>query len=425
MAGAEPAGYSRIIRRSPLYYGWVVLAVASFCLVMSSPGQSYAVSIFIEHFIRDLGLSRSVVSSLYTGATLLASVALPFIGRQIDRFGVRVLVGVVATVFGLGCLLMGQVQNVAMLGAGFLCIRLFGQGGMVLVSQNVINQWWVARRGMAMGISGMVMSLLGLGLFPVLVNAMIPHLGWRATYAVLGGVLLAVVMPLGLLFFRHRPEHYGLLPDGRREPAGADDASAPPVSEEDWTLPEAMRTPAFWIVGLSAGTISMLTTGLFFHIVSIFADSGLGPDLAAAAFVPVAITTAIVTLGSGVLVDRIPVRLLLCVALACQALSLVLALHLRSAVAALCFGLIAGTTSGLFRTISGVVWAAYYGRLHLGSITGVATTFVIAGSALGPMPFGMARDYFGSYEAVLYSGVALPVLLGIACLFIRRPTRAA
>ena len=134
---------SRLVAQSPVFYGWIVLAVGTLGVIMTSPGQTYAVSIFIEHFIEDLNISRSVVSTLYAAGTLTGSLALPFIGREIDRRGTRVMVVVVAALFGLACIYMGAVRGALMLGLGFIAIRMLGQGSLTLVSQNAINQWWV------------------------------------------------------------------------------------------------------------------------------------------------------------------------------------------------------------------------------------------------------------------------------------------
>ncbi|MCB0020393.1 MAG: hypothetical protein KDE09_21525, partial [Anaerolineales bacterium] len=64
---------SRVITRSPVYYGWVILIVGTLGVIMSSPGQTYSFSIFIEEFIRDLGLTRTSVSGLYTVGTITGS----------------------------------------------------------------------------------------------------------------------------------------------------------------------------------------------------------------------------------------------------------------------------------------------------------------------------------------------------------------
>ncbi|MFO7541180.1 MAG: MFS transporter [Chloroflexota bacterium] len=423
-----PKQTSRVVNRSPVFYGWVIMLAGTFGLIMTGPGQTYAVSIFIEHFITDLGVSRSLASTLYAGGTLAGSLALPYVGRQIDRRGSRQMVLIVSILFGLACVYMGFVQNAVMLGLGFLAIRMLGQGSLGLVSQNVINQWWVVRRGMIMGISGLLLSLLGLGALPGLINWLVNLLGWRPAYMLLGAVVLLVMAPVGFLFYRDRPEAYGLQPDGVVATV-ADTAIAPtppipiPAAEEDWTLVEARRTPMFWIVAFSSALIAMLNTGLFFHMVSILADNGLPDSMAAAVFVPIALTTALVTLTGGILLDRLPVRVVLATSLFLQAVTLLMATYLASSFLALLYGVVIGATAGLFHAVNSVAWAKYFGRKHLGTITGVTTTIVIVGSALGPVPLGLARDTLGSYNQALLILAIFPILLGIASLFTPRPEK--
>ena len=91
-ARAPSPSQIRFVTKWPVYYGWIILAAAVVGLIMTSPGQTYSVSIFIERFITDLGISRSVVSTLYMVGTLTASFALPFVGRQLDKRGPQIVV---------------------------------------------------------------------------------------------------------------------------------------------------------------------------------------------------------------------------------------------------------------------------------------------------------------------------------------------
>jgi sugar phosphate permease len=184
-----------------------------------------------------------------------------------------------------------------------------------------------------------------------------------------------------------------------------------------------VRTSAFWIISLGLACISALGTGLHFHMVSIFEDAGLSASAAAAAFMPLAVTGAVVRLASGVLVDRVPVRYLLSAALVGLAASLLMAPRLQGTTSALIYGIVLGAMGSLQLTVSQVVWAKYYGRRHLGSVTGVAMLVSIAGSALGPMPMGIARDWMGSYLPALTVSAALPLVLAVVALFARRPER--
>jgi sugar phosphate permease len=330
--------------------------------------------------------------------------------------------GVITGLFGVACIYVGSVQNALMLGLGFVALRMLGQGGLALVSQNVINQWWVQRRGLVTGISGVATSILLVGLFPNVAHALLRQYGWRTTYPMLGGALLLGMLPLGLILLRDRPEEYGLQPDGQtvlgKEKAGAVSGS---VQEADWTLAEAIRTPAFWVVALSIGTYGMLLTGLFFHMVSIFESRNLSAEAAVAVYAPVAATSAIVRLGGGYLADRVPLRLLLVAALITTVLIMGMVQVLNSVPMALAYGVLLGLNGGLFGIVMSVVWASYFGRRHLGSIAGMASTFTVIGSALGPLPLALAYDLLGSYNQVLTIEAAIPLTLAIANLFVRRP----
>lgn len=415
---------SRLVNRAPFFYGWVILVAAVLGLVMSSPGQTYSISIVIEPLIHDLGMSRSRVSTLYMIGTLTASVLLPVAGRLIDRYGSRLMTMMIALVFGLACLYMGLVHNALMLGIGFFALRTLGQGSLSLVSKIVVNQWWVRRRGFANGVVGMTYALIGRAGFPVLINALLPLYGWRGAYAILGALLMLGMAPVGWLLVRNYPEAYGLWPDGE-PPSGrkSDTRPAPSWSAEHWTLTEVMRAPVFWVLSSGFAAMSMLSTGLTFHLVSIYVDNGLTPTIAASAFVPIALTSAVVQLGSGVLVDRVPARFLLAIALGLHAVLLVGALYLRTVELALAFGVLMGAAGGLQQTIASTIWAMYFGRRHLGGISGATATISVASSALGPMVFGIARDFWGSYTLVLQVSSVLPLVLAVLVTVMGRPPR--
>jgi len=103
--------------------------------------------------------------------------------------------------------------------------------------------------------------------------------------------------------------------------------------------------------------------------------------------------------------------------------SLWMAPRLTSMASARFYGIVMGITGALSMTVSAVVWAKYFGRQHLGAITGVSSMIGVAGSALGPMPMGIARDLLGSYTWALTVLAAWPLLLSVGVLFTRRPRR--
>lgn len=415
-----PAQHSRVVQATPIYYGWVILGVGAIGVVLTSPGQTYAFSAFLDHFIRDLGLSRSLVSTLYTAGTLTASFVLPFVGRQFDRHGARLTITLVALLLGLACIYMSFVRNAVMLGIGFFLLRQLGQGSLSLASKNVVNLWWVRRRGRVMGYMGVFGALLG-GLFPFLINSLIPLYGWRWTYVILGVMVAGIMVPLGWIFVRNRPEDHGLYPDG--EPPASSEQSAGQPLEVNWTLPQVLRSSAFWVTAIGMSSMSMLNTGLYFHIFSVFDDAGLSSTVAASVFVPIAATAAGMQLVAGFLVGRVQLRVLLALTLIMEAGVLLAAPRLTSVVSAYAFGVGWGIQSGLELLVMSVIFANYYGRQHLGAIAGFASTILVGASALGPMPIGIARDLLGGYSAVLTASAAVPACLAVACLLFGKPAR--
>lgn len=428
-----------MIDRLPGNYGWIILIAGTIGVIMSSPGQTYSVSIFLEHIREDLGINRTTISLMYTIGTVTGSFALPFIGRMLDIRGPRLMMMVVAVLFGVACVYMGFVQNALMLAIGFVGIRMLGQGSTSLISRQMINIWWVEKRGTILGISMFAAAVLGPGLFPLLINWLIPQYGWRVAYPILGGMVVVIMVPIAYFFYRRRPEMYGFLPDGKGkiadalEKAKADQAvqDALPenlrvkeklVDEENWTLKQVTSTWTFWLLLLAMISFDMLGTGVSFHVVSIFTDNGLTADLAAAYFLPMSVITAIIALGGGVLIDRIPAKYMLSIGLFLQCASFLVATIMTTPAMALVFVSLRGLNGGMARVVSNVLWPKYYGRDNLGAITGFATTFGVIGSGLGPLIYGFGRDISTSYTPALLITAIMPLLLGIMVLFLEKPS---
>ena len=424
-------------------YGWVILAVGILGMIMSGPGQTYAVSIFLESIIADLEINRTTISLMYTIGTVSGSFLLPFIGRMLDVRGPRMMMMVTAVLFGLACAYMGSVQNAAMLAVGFIGIRLMGQGSTSLISRQMVNLWWVERRGMILGLMIFAASIIGPGLSPRFINWLIPQVGWRFAYPILGGIVVTVMLPIAYLFYRGRPELFGQLPDGRgsvadalaaqqaeqeaalNNPSAEETSTTKLVEEENWTLAQVTRTWTFWLILLGIVSFDMLGTGISFHIVSIFIDKGFSADLAARYFLPMSIVAATVGLASGVLIDRVEAKYLLSLGLFIQFASYLLATVMATPAMALAFVILRGLNGGLARTLSNILWPKYYGRDNLGAISGFATTFGVIGSGIGPLIYGFGRDISTSYTPVILISSIFPLILGVMVLFLKKPSLAA
>jgi len=407
MTPPEPPLNSRLVERSPIYYGWVVLMAAVVGLAVSMPGMTAGVSVFLDAMIDDLGISRSGASTAYAVATVVGALVLPFVGRYFDRRGPRRSVVVCTVLFAVSCVLVSLVNSLFALVAAFTLIRAFG-GALGSVSMNVVSIWFVRRRGMAIGLAGAGFAV-ALATLPGAMDALIGRVGWREAWVVMGVVVAVVMVPLGGGVVRGRPELYGLAPDGRR-------AEAPTlvVNELDYDLTAARRTLTFWLY-VGGGVLSnALATGLIFHHYSIMGAAGVGRPTASAMFAAFGVATAVAGLVAGYLMDRIPPRFLLAACTGLVGLGMLAATRVSTPGQVLAYGVVLGAMNGISTSLFSTVFAYYFGRRHIGTISGVVSTILVGASAAGPLLLAVGFDATGSYEPVLTVTAVVP--LGLAAI---------
>ncbi|MDA1347517.1 MAG: MFS transporter [Chloroflexi bacterium] len=408
--------------RLPFNYGWVIAAVGALGIFMSGPGQTYIVSLFIDPIIEETGWSRTLVSGLYSAGSISAALGALLAGRAFDRFGARVtLTGVVAS-FGLAVFMMARISNPVHLFFGFFAIRSLGQTAMTLVSTSMVGVWFVRLRGRATSAT-MLAGPLSQAVLPPIVYLIIAADDWRGAWQVLGIAVWVIMVPPALLLVRRSPESVGLLPDGDRRRAVPTLTSF--VPEESWTVSEAVRTPAFWLLTFAAVPASLISTALTFHHISVMRSNGIEENVAAGILSVMAVAALTSTAIAGYLVDRFPIRFVLLAGQALIVLAMMFVLVLSATWHGFIYGALLGMAQGLVSTSQIVIWPNYFGRRYIGNIRGVATTGMVVAAGLGPLPFSILFEATKSYDAAVLGLVALPVIGGVAALAAAPPTKRA
>lgn len=407
-----------------MYYGWIMLPVAMLGFIATAPGQTFGVSIFNESMRLSLGLSYGELAAAYTLGTLAAALPLAYVGGLIDRHGLRKTMTAVIALFGVACFAAAVAGGWLMLFAAFLMLRLLGPGALALSSSNTLANWFHRRLGMVEGFRQVGMAV-SMAIVPAVNLWLLDRFGWRGSYVVFGLAVWGVMLPLMLLVYRERPEDVGQTMDGRSLPA---DGSGPQRAAQDdprFTLRDAIRTRAFWITCAGTSTFGIIHTAVFFCIVPIFLDKGMTAGNAAEMLTVFAVSLATMQFFGGMLADRVPASRLLPGALAGLAVSMVLLVRLESSAAALVCGVVMGVSQGLYFAAANPLWARFYGRLHLGRIRGTVSTINVGSSSLGPLLFGVSRDWLGSYDAILIAAALLPLPLIVLSGFAMPPGETA
>lgn len=427
-AGQSPSGRSSLPSRVPFFYGWVILVSAILGMFASGPGQTYTVSVFLNPMLEELGWSRTLASGLYTAGSLTAAICVVVVGRMLDRYGARMMMAGVGIAFGLALLWMSTVSLPVQLYIGYAAIRTLGQGSLGLIPTTLVAIWFVRLRGRATALTALG-TAGGQMVFPLLAHSFIATFGWRGAWIALAVVTWGLVLPIAVLLVRRSPESIGVLPDGDIRLEESTDPSpqsgTTTARSEGFTLKQAMHTRSFWLLLYAGSSQSLIGTALVFHLISFFDTRGVGDGVAAVTLsimAPLAMSSMFI---SGYLSDKIPNRYLLVVSQVGLAIAMLWALTIDASWQAYVFGGMLGFSAGFTMTTTAVIWPNYYGRAHIGSIRGVATSGMVAAAALGPLPFGIAFDITDSYSTVIVLFLAMPVTCAFAALLAPPPAPPA
>ena len=410
--------------RSPVFYGWIIVLWGTIGVVMSAPGQTSGVSTFTDHLIKAFGLSRTQLSAAYLIGTVTSSFFITAAGRLYDRVGSRWMGMLTTWILGAVLLFLSQLDRVSVgvgrflnlenfqlyisfffLVVGFFMLRLSGQGALTMLSRNMIMKWFIARRGMAGGISSVFVSL-GFSVAPLLSDRLIENTSWRGAW-----IIIAMIAGFGFsifvfIFYRDNPEDCQLLPDGEKQ-EGKKSGKIIAKALRQFSLKEARKTYSYWVFTISLAVHAMMITGFIFNVVSIFGEAGMDKNTALSIFIPVSFVSVIVTLGGGYFSDFIKLKKLLIIMLLGQILSAVslslISIHLFYYLLILGNGII----SGMYAVLISVLWPRFYGREHLGEISGSALSVIVFFSAIGPLLFSFSLSHFGSYSVAAYFCLAV------------------
>ena len=97
------------------FRGWGLLGLSTLAISLTLPGQTIGVAPFADHLIQDLSISATSLSTAYLVGTITGSLAMPSIGRWVDRAGVRKSMLLLASAFSVAIAYRGTVRNFWML----------------------------------------------------------------------------------------------------------------------------------------------------------------------------------------------------------------------------------------------------------------------------------------------------------------------
>ena len=418
----------------PIFYGWMAMIAATIGVICSIPGQTIGVSVFTDYLIDALQLSRDALSSAYLIGTALSSLFLTKAGKVYDKFGARFTAILAGCVLALTLLLFSisdqMTQSISswtnisfsaisfiLVSALFFLLRFSGQGVLTLASRNMLMKWFKKNRGLANSISSAIQSF-GFAVAPLFVAGLINSTDWSSAYLIMAGIIVTFII-FAYIFYRDNPEECGLIPDGKIVEEKKKKAFK--ESNIQFTLAEAKKTPVFWVYALAIAFYGFFVTGFTFNVVSIFEIAGYDETKALSIFIPASLISIVAALVGNVISDYVPLKRLLVIylmgcLLSCLGLSF---LSNWSGYYVLILG--NGITGGLFSVLAAITWPRFFGREHLGAISGLAMSLMVFGSAMAPLFFSRIFTLTGSYQPAGIAGSILVIILLLFSLKVHNP----
>jgi OFA family oxalate/formate antiporter-like MFS transporter len=376
------------------FYGWLMLPLATLMMVATSPGQTFGVAYFNTQFLAEFALTKTSLSVVYLVATLLAALAIPYVGGLIDRFGLRRAALCAVSAMAAACFFASQMNGLATMLLSFLALRLAGPCTLTLLANNTLAAWFDVRLGQASSLTQVAMAGVW-AIVPVVFVLLIDSLGWRGAYLVLGGLMLSGLLPLLAILYRQSPSDLGQMPDGFR--ADSSHRRLPFTWGNEFTLHEAMQHRSYWILVSATAMWALIGTGLIFHLPAVFESVGLDAKSSTHAVSGLALVMGATQLVAGLLADRLAMRWLLVSSMTLLTIACVLLAESQTLAPLVAGYVVFGCSQGLMTIVASTAWARYFGRTHLGKIRGTSLTAAVGASAMGPVVMGVSADYLGGF----------------------------
>jgi MFS family permease len=379
---------------------WLVVAVSSVGLFFHFGSLLVnAFGVFLTTLCDQFHWSRGQVSGAFALATLAAMLTMPLTGWLTDRFGSRRPILFCMVVFGALYASLGFLTpHLWHLYAVFLILGLVGPGTSAVPHASLISRWFTGRRGLALGLA-MSGTATGGVIWPRATQALMDQFGWRNAYAISGGAVLLVAVPLLLLFLKEPSA-----------PVRSSSQSAADGEADGLTRGEALRGSLLWLLLFAFVIVSMSIQACMIHLIPMLKDRGMTPASAALASSLFGAAGIVGRLGIGYLLDKLPAERVPAIAFSVVAAGIFLLFAGATGASAYAAAMLIGFGYGSESATIPYLVGRYFGLRSFGEIYSYLFITVPLGGALGPLLMGAAFDRNGSYQlALLFCGVATVV----------------
>jgi MFS family permease len=396
-----------------IFYGWRIVFAGGALQFLQSALLNQAFGVYLAVLVEERGWSKTAVAGAAALKSTEAAILGPVLGWLVDRFGSQSIARIGIVAFGIGFMLLSQIDTLLGFYAAFVVLAL----GASMFSNSIVGvaiiHWFEKRRARAL--SALQFGAAIGGLFVFLVAASIQAFGWRATAFGSGVIALLVGWPLSRII-RSRPQDHGEHVDG--VPPAPKDESRPTATgrvREGLSAREALRTSAFWLMGFGHAFSLFAVTAINVHAVTHIKEHlGYSLSIATLVFTLVTVGQFFGVMLGWVIGDRYQKRLVAACCMVMHAAGLLMLTYATGPVILVIAALVHGTAWGLRGPFMQAMRADYFGRGSIGMIIGLSAMILLIGQIGGPILAGLFADWTGDYRMGF---TILASLSGVGSLF--------
>lgn len=401
-----------------IFYGWVIVA-AGFIILLVGSGCLYSYGVFLTELCTDLGWSRAMVSGAFS-LLMICLGGFSFVaGRLNDRYGPRLALMISIVVMSAGYALMATVAAPWQLYVFYGLMAGGGYSFCYLPIASIASRWFVAKRGVVLGVTTAGVGVGALVIAPF-AQVLISEFGWRISYLMLAGLLVIIAVPLSR-FMRLEPCEKGLEPYGLEKMAAGQQNNGHSSNTMDFTLKQAFRTRAFWLLFAMHMFFILPLQMVMVHLKAYAADVGIAPMIAAILIGLVGGGSILGRVIMGRLSDKIGRKASFFIAYFLLAMMMLWLIKARQPWQFYLFSVVFGFGYGNCDILFPAITGDYFGTKFHGSIFGMVSLAIAPGGAIGPLLAGYIFDTTGSYDIAIIVGTVVLFVAAGCSLIIKAP----
>lgn len=404
-----------------LFYGWKMVAVGSFTNAVGSAIYHTGFAIFFLPVSRDLAINRAQTSIIFSLSRAEGAFEGPLAGWLVDRFGPKPLLFGGALVTGVGFIALSRVDSyLAFMFTYLVVVSLAYNAGFMHPVMTTVNSWFIRRRGLAFAVT-QASHNLGTAIGAPVIAYLVHEHGWRTASIASAFALWILVLPTSLLIVGS-PEKVGMMPDGVPIAKAGTPGAYP--TQRDFTVREALKTRAYWLLALATTLRLFVINTLSLHMIPIFVWKGVSEPTAALALGALAVLGVPTRILIGVTGDKLPKNLVVACGILVGIAGILQLLFVQDEWSVWVF-------VAVFSIMEGVIplnWAMigdFFGRAKFATLRGTMGLIYTWGAVIGPVAAGWIFDQTDSYAPVLWGMVGFFALAALAFATLKPPGAAA